>query len=216
MTIDEALDAGTPPIMAIIRGVRPEEAVAIGSALIEAGIRMIEVPFNSPDPTRSIAALADAFGDRAAIGGGTVLTTPKVDALADAGGRFMVSPNTDPAVIAHARDRGLEPLPGFLTPTEAFAAIDAGARQLKLFPGSVLGAAYVSSLRDVLPADVRLWAVGGVGAANLAEFRSRGIFGIGVGGAVYRPGDDAAVVREKAAALVAAWNSYNPGSGECA
>jgi 2-dehydro-3-deoxyphosphogalactonate aldolase len=207
MTIDEALEAGAPPIMAILRGIRPDEAVAVGTALVAAGVRLIEVPFNSPDPAASIAALSGALGGEAAIGGGTILTIAMVDQLADASGRFMVSPNTDPAVIAHARARGLEPLPGFLTPTEAFAAIGAGARQLKVFPGSVLGSAYLSSVRDVLPRDVRLWVVGGVGVANLAEFRARGADGIGVGGSLYRPGDAAATVGEKAAALVAAWGA---------
>ncbi|MFA6124502.1 2-dehydro-3-deoxy-6-phosphogalactonate aldolase [Sphingomonas sp.] len=207
MTIDEALEAGAPPIMAILRGVRPDEAVGIGRALVATGVRLIEVPFNSPEPAASIAALADAIGDEAAIGGGTILTPAMVDQLADAGGRFMVSPNTDPAVIALAAVRGLEPLPGFLTPTEAFAAIGAGARQLKVFPGSVLGSAYLSSLRDVLPREVRLWVVGGVGVANLAEFRARGADGIGVGGSLYKPGDAAATVGKKAAALVSAWQS---------
>jgi 2-dehydro-3-deoxyphosphogalactonate aldolase len=207
MTIDEALDAGAPPIMAIIRGVRPDEALAIGGALIEAGIRLIEVPFNSPAPAKSIAILAEAYGDRAAIGGGTVLTAAMADALADAGGRFMVAPNIDCDVIAHAIAKGLEPFPGFLTPTEAFAAIAAGARNLKLFPGSVFGSTYVSSLRDVLPPDMKLWVVGGVGAANLSGFRARGINGVGVGGAVYKPGSSAEQVSERAGALVAAWNA---------
>jgi len=207
MTIDEVLAAGAPPIMAILRGVRPDEVVGIGRALVDAGVRLIEVPFNSPEPEKSVAALAETIGGEAAIGGGTILTVEMADRLAQAGGRFMVSPNSDPAVIAHALEIGLEALPGFLTPTEAFAATGAGARQLKLFPGSVLGAAYVSSLRDVLPADVRLWAVGGVGVENLAEFRQRGIHGIGVGGALYRPGDDAATVGARAVKLIVGWNA---------
>lgn len=205
MTVDETLDAGAPAIMAILRGVRPDEAVAIGRALVNAGIRLIEVPFNSPDPTDSIAALHQAFGGEASIGGGTVLSVGMVDRLADAGGRFMVSPNTDAAVIAHAVACGIEPMPGFLTPSEAFSAVSAGARRLKLFPGSAFGSAFVSALRDVLPADVTLWAVGGVGVKNLSEWRTRGAEGIGVGGALYRPGDDAATVSERARTLVAAW-----------
>lgn len=207
MTVDEALKNGAPPIMAILRGLRPDEAVDIGKALVDAGICLIEVPFNSPQPAESIARLADALGDRAAIGGGTILTTAMVDTLADAGGRFMVSPNSDSGVIAHAIARGMEAMPGFLTPTEAFAALAAGARRLKLFPGSVLGPAYVSSLRDVLPAGARIWAVGGVGASNISEFRSRGIEGIGVGGALYCPRDAASTVATRAATLVAAWRA---------
>ncbi|RVT44003.1 2-dehydro-3-deoxy-6-phosphogalactonate aldolase [Sphingobium algorifonticola] len=207
MTIDAVLADGAPPVMAILRGVRPDEAVAIGTALVAAGIRLIEVPFNSPEPERSIRALAQALGDVAAIGGGTVLSAEMVDTLVAAGGRFMVSPNSDPAVIACACARGLEAMPGCLTPTEAFAALGAGARRLKLFPGSAFGPAYIGTLRDVLPAGTGLWAVGGVGAANLAEWRARGIDGIGVGGALYRPGDDAATVGARAAALVTAWRA---------
>ncbi|CAN5248545.1 2-dehydro-3-deoxy-6-phosphogalactonate aldolase [soil metagenome] len=205
MTIDEALAMGAPPIMAILRGIRPDEAVAIGSALVDAGIRLIEIPFNSPDPAHSVALMAAALGDQAAIGGGTILSPAMVDQLAEAGGRFMVSPNSDTTVLAHAVARGVEPVPGFLTPTEAFAAIAAGALRLKLFPGSAFGPAYLTTLRDVLPADVGLWAVGGVGVANLSEWRARGVDGIGVGGALYRPGDDAPTVRARAEALVAAW-----------
>lgn len=207
MTLDEALADGALPIMAILRGLKPEEAVAVGEALVEAGVRLIEVPFNSPRPAESIARLVAAIGGRAAIGGGTILTPAMVDALAEAGGRFMVSPNSDAAVIAHAHLAGVEPMPGFLTPTEAFVALGAGARRLKLFPGAVLGPAYVAALRDVLPVDAGIWAVGGVGRDNLADFRARGIEGIGVGGALYRPGDTPATVAAKATALVQAWRA---------
>lgn len=207
MKLQDALDAGAPPIVAILRGIRPEESTAIAEALVEAGIRLIEVPFNSPDPARSIAAMAEAVGTRAAIGGGTVVTDAMAQSLADAGGTFMVSPNIDPAVLKHARELGLDLLPGFLTPTEAFAAIDAGARDLKIFPGSVLGSPYVKAIREVLPAGVRLWAVGGVGAANIAEYRAAGVFGIGAGGSLYRPGDSAADVGAKARELLDAWKA---------
>ncbi|GLI96833.1 2-dehydro-3-deoxy-6-phosphogalactonate aldolase [Sphingobium sp. BS19] len=207
MTIDEALDAGAPPIMAILRGIRPDEAVVIGRALVEAGIRLIEVPFNSPEAGVSIAAMADALGTEAAIGGGTILTVEMVDRLAAAGGRFMVSPNSDPVVIAHAIACAIEAVPGFLTPTEAFTAIGAGAHRLKLFPGSVFKPDYLSALRDVVPGDVGLWVVGGVGAANLAEWRARGAAGVGVGGSLYKPGDDDATVGARARNLVAAWKS---------
>lgn len=205
MTIDEVLDGGAPPIMAILRGLRADEAIAIGRALVDAGVQLIEVPFNSPDAVVSIAAMVEALGGDCAIGGGTVLTPAMVEALAEVGAQFMVSPNSDPTVISHAVARGVEPVPGFLTPTEAFAALHSGARRLKLFPGSAFGAAYLSALRDVLPTDTALWAVGGVGAANLAEWRAKGVDGIGVGGALYRPGDDAVTVAARAAELVAAW-----------
>ncbi|MET0238333.1 MAG: 2-dehydro-3-deoxy-6-phosphogalactonate aldolase [Sphingobium sp.] len=208
MTIDDALDAGAPPIMAILRGIRPHEAATVARALVDAGVRLIEVPFNSPDPDASIAAMVGAVGDAAAIGGGTILTRAMVDRLGRAGGRFMVSPNSDAAVIAHAVDSGIEPVPGFLTPTEAFAAISAGARRLKLFPGSAFAPSYIAALRDVLPADVGLWVVGGVGAANLDVWRAAGVAGIGVGGSLYRPGDDAATVATRAAELVAAWAAW--------
>lgn len=207
MKIEAVLADGAPPIAAILRGIGTSEAVAIGEALVEAGIRLIEVPFNSPDPVGAIGAMAEALGDRAAIGGGTVVTTAQAEALAGVGGTFMVSPNTDPAVIRRSLDLGMEVLPGFLTPSEAFAAIGAGARDLKLFPGSVLGSSYVKAIREVLPAGTRIWAVGGVGAANIAEFRSAGVFGIGVGGSIYKPGHDAATVGASARELVAAWSA---------
>ncbi|WP_225007178.1 MULTISPECIES: 2-dehydro-3-deoxy-6-phosphogalactonate aldolase [Novosphingobium] len=205
MTIDDVLAAGAPPIVAILRGIETREAVAVAEALVDAGVKLIEVPFNSPDPAGSIAAMAQALGDRAAIGGGTVVSPALAETLAQAGGTFMVSPNVDPAVIARSLDLGMDVLPGFLTPTEAFAAIKAGATSLKLFPGSVLGSGYVKAIGEVLPRGTRVWAVGGVGPANVAEFRKAGVFGIGVGGSLYKPGDDAAMVGARARALVEAW-----------
>ncbi|MCH7627219.1 MAG: 2-dehydro-3-deoxy-6-phosphogalactonate aldolase [Proteobacteria bacterium] len=205
MTIDDVLAAGAPPIVAILRGIETREAVAVAEALVDAGVKLIEVPFNSPDPAGSIAAMSQALGDRAAIGGGTVVSPALAETLAQAGGTFMVSPNVDPAVIARSLDLGMDVLPGFLTPTEAFAAIKAGATSLKLFPGSVLGSGYVKAIGEVLPRGTRVWAVGGVGPANVAEFRKAGVFGIGVGGSLYKPGDDAAMVGARARALVEAW-----------
>lgn len=207
MKIADVLAEGTPPIVAILRGIRTHEAAPIATALVEAGIRLIEVPFNSPDPVGSIAAMLQALGDRAAFGGGTVTSIGFAEQLAGAGGTFMVSPNTDAVVIARSLELGLDVLPGFLTPTEAFAAIGAGARDLKLFPGAVLGSGYVKAIREVLPPATRVWAVGGIGAGNLAEFRRAGVFGIGVGSSVYRPGDDATTVGARAQALVAAWHA---------
>lgn len=207
MKVEEVLAEGVPPIVAILRGIRTEEAVDIAASLVEAGVRLIEVPFNSPDPCGSIRAMVKALGDRAAFGGGTVTSTDLAEQLAAAGGTFMVSPNTNAAVIARSLELGMDVLPGFLTPTEAFAALGAGARDLKLFPGSVLGSSYIKAIREVLPAEARIWAVGGVGAANVAEFRAAGVYGIGVGGSLYRPGDDAATVAARAASLVAGWKA---------
>lgn len=207
MKIADVLAEGTPPIVAILRGIGTHEAARIATALVDADIRLIEVPFNSPDPVGSIAAMVQALGDRAAFGGGTVTSIGFAEQLAGAGGTFMVSPNTDTAVIARSLELGVDVLPGFLTPTEAFAAIGAGARDLKLFPGAVLGSGYVKAIREVLPPATRVWAVGGIGAGNLAEFRRAGVFGIGVGSSVYRPGDDATTVGARAQALVAAWHA---------
>ncbi|WP_375187996.1 2-dehydro-3-deoxy-6-phosphogalactonate aldolase [Sphingobium yanoikuyae] len=205
MILDDLLADGAPPIAAILRGVKPEEALDIAAALVEAGIRVIEVPFNSPDPLVSIAAMQQAFGDRALIGGGTVLTVEAVEALAGAGGRIMVTPNTVPEVIARGAELGLELLPGFMTPSEAFRAVEAGARRVKLFPAAQLGPAYVKAVKDVLPKHVGVWAVGGTGADTICDWLAGGCEGIGVGGALYRPGDDALTVRERAVDLVAAW-----------
>ncbi|HEU4651225.1 MAG TPA: 2-dehydro-3-deoxy-6-phosphogalactonate aldolase [Croceibacterium sp.] len=204
MAIDQILDAGAPPIIAILRGVAPAEVVGIGAALIEAGIRMIEVPLNSPEPLVSIARLQAEFGDRVLIGAGTVLDAASVDALAATGAGLVVAPNTDRAVIARALELGLEVVPGFLTPSEAFAAIAAGARKLKLFPASAHGPRYLAALREVLPADVATWAVGGVDAGNAREWLDAGAEGVALGGALYRPGRSAAAVREAAAHAIAA------------
>ncbi|WP_313804822.1 2-dehydro-3-deoxy-6-phosphogalactonate aldolase [Sphingobium sp.] len=205
MTLDDLLAEGAPPICAILRGLRPEEAIDISAALVEAGIRILEVPLNSPDPLRSIGAMQAEFGDRALIGGGTVLSVEAAEGLHGVGGRIMVTPNTDPQVIARGAELGLELLPGFMTPSEAFAAIKAGARRIKLFPAARLGPAYVKAVKDVLPRDVGVWAVGGTGADTIGEWLAGGCEGIGVGSALYRPGDGATLIRERAMELVAAW-----------
>lgn len=207
MTMDELLADGAPPIAAILRGIRPDEALDVAAALVEAGIRILEVPFNSPDPLSSIGAMQQAFGDRAIIGGGTVLSVEAVEQLHGAGGRIMVTPNTNPAVIARGAELGLELLPGFMTPSEAFAAIAAGARRIKLFPAARLGPAYVKAVKDVLPRHVGVWAVGGTGADTIGEWLAGGCEGIGVGGALYRPGDDAALVGTRGRELVTAWKA---------
>lgn len=195
-----------PPLVAILRGLRPDEAEAVGGALVEAGIRLIEVPLNSPEPLDSIGRLARSFGEDSVIGAGTVLTPAAVEAVADAGGRMIVSPNVDATVIQTALGRGLEIIPGFATPTEAFAAAAAGATRLKLFPGSAFGPGYVRAVRDVLPGAVEIWAVGGAGADNLSDWMAAGCSGIGVGGALFRPGDAPQTVNARARALVAAWS----------
>ena len=207
MTIDDLLADGAPPVVAILRGLQPHEAVAVGAALVESGIRIIEVPLNSPDPLASIAALQSAFGGTALIGAGTVLSVEAAEGLHGVGGRIMVTPNTDPSVIARGVQLGLEVMPGFMTPSEAFAAIKAGARRIKLFPAARLGTSYVKAVKDVLPRDVGVWAVGGTDAATIGEWLNAGCEGIGVGGALYRPGDSADQVGEKARQLVTAWKA---------
>lgn len=207
MTIDDLLADGAPPVVAILRGLQPHEAVAVGAALVESGIRIIEVPLNSPDPLASIAALQSAFGDTALIGAGTVLSVEAAEGLHGVGGRIMVTPNTDPSVIARGVQLGLEVMPGFMTPSEAFAAINAGARRIKLFPAARLGTSYVKAVKDVLPRNVGVWAVGGTDAATIGEWLNAGCEGIGVGGALYRPGDSADQVGEKARQLVTAWKA---------
>lgn len=207
MTMDDLLADGAPPIAAILRGIRPDEALDVAAALVEAGIRILEVPFNSPDPLVSIGAMQQAFGDRAMIGGGTVLSVEALEQLHGVGGRIMVTPNTNPAVIARGAELGLDLLPGFMTPSEAFAAIAAGARRIKLFPAARLGPAYVKAIKDVLPKHIGVWAVGGTGADTIGEWLTGGCEGIGVGGALYRAGDDAALVGARGRDLVAAWKA---------
>lgn len=199
-------NAAPPPIVAILRGVKPDEILDIAAALVAAGIKGIEVPLNSPDPLASIEKLCDAFGDQALCGAGTVLSPQAVDEVAGAGGKLIVTPNTDPEVIARAVERKLVAMPGFATPSEAFAAVKAGAKALKLYPASSFGPGHIKAVKDVLPKDILVYAVGGVGAANLEPWRTAGVAGIGVGGELYRPGYTAKEVGERAAALVAAWN----------
>ncbi|MCB1355903.1 MAG: 2-dehydro-3-deoxy-6-phosphogalactonate aldolase [Maritimibacter sp.] len=194
-------------IIAILRGVRPDEVVGIGAALMAAGIDTIEVPLNSPDPLDSISALARALGPRARIGAGTVLEVPQVAAVKAAGGSLIVSPDMNPAVIAATRAAGLASYPGVMTPTEAFAALRAGATGLKLFPGALIGPGGLSAIRAVLPAGTRCWAVGGAGPDNFAAWIAAGAYGFGIGTALYRPGASAQEVGARAGAVVAAYDA---------
>lgn len=194
-------------IIAILRGVTPEAVEGIGAALIDAGIDRIEVPLNSPDPIDSIARLARAFGNVAQIGAGTVLTVEDVAAVAAVGGRMIVSPNTDSAVIRATRAAGLDSFPGVFTPSECLAALAAGATGLKVFPASMMGPEGLKAIRAVLPPGTDVYAVGGVGAADFADWRQAGAAGFGIGSALYKPGDNAAAVAAKARAIVAAWDA---------
>ena len=193
-------------LIAILRGLRPEEAEPIGAALIEAGIDRIEVPLNSPDPFDSISILARAHGEHAQIGAGTVLTIEDVSRVADAGGKLIVSPNANADVIAETKRLGLASYPGVFTATECFAALHAGADGLKIFPAFQMGPKGLKALKDVLPPAAKVYAVGGVGADDFAAWRVAGADGFGIGGALYKPGATASEVSEKAKALVAAYD----------
>jgi 2-dehydro-3-deoxyphosphogalactonate aldolase len=194
----------TAPLVAILRGLRPDEALAIGSALVDAGIGVIEVPLNSPEPLRSIETLAAHLGERALVGAGTVLEAADVARVADAGGGIIVSPSVDAEVIAATAAAGLVSAPGYFTPSEAFAALKAGAHVLKLFPAEGGGPAVVRAHRAVLPATVPVLAVGGITPGSIASWQGSGVDGFGLGSALYRPGQSAAEVGTQARAFVAA------------
>lgn len=192
------------PLVAILRGVKPDEVLAIGEALIEAGIEIIEVPLNSPDPLVSIEALAKRFGDKVLVGAGTVLTVEQVGEVARAGGRIIVSPSTDFDVIAATAAEGLVSAPGYFTPSEAFLALKAGATALKLFPAEAATPAVVRAQRAVLPRDVPLLIVGGVKPDAVGQWFEAGADGFGLGSALYKPGQTAQQVGQQARDFVAA------------
>lgn len=192
------------PLIAILRGVRPDEVMDIAAALDSRGFAIVEVPLNSPDPLASIAALSRAYGDRLLIGAGTVMTEAQVAEIAGAGGRLIVMPHADSRLVRAAKRLGMVAVPGFFTPTEAFAMLEAGADALKLFPAEAASPAVLKAMRAVLPVGTKVLPVGGIDASNMASWRAAGAAGFGIGSAIYKPGDDADAVCRKADALLAA------------
>jgi 2-dehydro-3-deoxyphosphogalactonate aldolase len=190
------------PIVAILRGVKPDEIEGVGDALIEAGITVIEVPLNSPQPFESIARLAARHGHHALVGAGTVLEAADVPRLKEAGGKLVVAPNFDADVVRAAKAAGLASLPGVMTPSEGFAALKAGADGLKLFPAEIIPPAVFKAWRAVFSADCLMLAVGGVGVDNIKVYADAGASGYGIGSALYKPGRPAAEIGKLARALV--------------
>jgi 2-dehydro-3-deoxyphosphogalactonate aldolase len=194
------------PLLAILRGLKPEEALGVGQAIVNAGFHILEVPLNSPDPLRSIQILAEAFPN-ALVGAGTVTTAQQVRDIKAAGGQLIISPHLDDNVVCEAVNLGLISLPGVATPSEAFRAVALGAHGLKLFPAEMISPAVVKSMRAVLPASVRLIPVGGIGIHNMADYRKSGASGFGIGSALFAPGQSAQAVGESAAAFAQAWKA---------
>jgi 2-dehydro-3-deoxyphosphogalactonate aldolase len=195
------------PLVAILRGVTPAKIQGVAEALFSAGFRAIEVPLNSPEPFKSIEILAKQFGDRCLTGAGTVLTAEQADQVASAGGKLMVTPNTNPAVIARGVAKGLTVMPGFYTPSEGFAAIAAGAKYLKLFPASTGGIGHLQAMLAVLPKTIPVYAVGGVGAGNMSEWRKAGAAGFGLGSELFKPDFSDADIAARAQKAVAAFKA---------
>lgn len=209
MTASEAFDQafGQCPLIAILRGITPDEALDIGEALFDAGFRIIEVPLNSPEPFRTIERLARHFAGRAVIGAGTVLTANNVDQVAAAGGTLIVAPNFDHAVVAQASCQGLVAIPGVFTPTETFAALAAGAPAVKLFPAELASPGGIRAMTSVAPEGARILPVGGISPESLATWHAAGAAGFGIGSALYKPGFTADDVRTRAVQFVGAANA---------
>lgn len=203
MKLEDALEACG--IVAILRGVTPDEVIAVSQTLYDAGIRVVEVPLNSPEPFVSIEKLSKTFADKMVVGAGTVLSVQEVNVLKAHGGEISVSPDCNEEVIARAVALGMEPLPGVFTPTEAFAAIHAGAKHLKLFPAEMASPATIKAWKAVLPKHVKIYAVGGVTPENMGDWLSAGASGFGIGSSLYKPGSNLVTVSESAHSLVSAW-----------
>ncbi len=195
------------PIVPIVRGITPKDAIVIAEALLASGLLCVEVPLNSPDALASIAAMRAALDGRMFVGAGTVLTERAVADVAGVGGQFVVSPNTDIGVIAATKRAGMTSLPGFFTPSEAFAALAAGADALKLFPAEAAGSATLKAMMAVLPRGTPVMPVGGVSVESMAEWRLAGAAGFGIGGSIYKPGNGAEVVHERARAFAEGWSA---------
>lgn len=197
----------TRNIIAILRGITPDEALEVAAVLIDAGVTKIEVPLNSPDPISSIARMQKQFGEEALIGAGTVISVSQVAQVAATGARLIVSPNNDPSVIRATKAANMLSFPGIMTPTEVFSALASGADGLKLFPGEVIGPVGLKAMRAVIPQEVPLFAVGGVSAQNMGDWIRSGAAGFGIGSAIYKPGDSTAVIARKAREIVDAWDA---------
>jgi 2-dehydro-3-deoxyphosphogalactonate aldolase len=195
------------PLVAILRGIRPDETPAIIGELLDAEFTAIEIPLNSPDPFTSIEIAVKMAPPEVLVGAGTVLTTEAVDQLHEVGGRLMVTPNTDADVLTRARVRGMVTMPGVFTATEALLAAKCGASSLKFFPASVLGASGITAIRAVLPADLMIAAVGGVSDKNFADYVSAGIYAFGLGSSLYKPGMTAVEIKERARVTIEAYDA---------
>ena len=210
-TLHDRFDAAFAacPLIAILRGIKPDEAEAVGEALVRAGINIIEVPLNSPDPFESIERLAKSLAGRAIVGAGTVLRRSEVDRVAECGGTLIVSPNANTDVIAHTKFLGLVSAPGVFTPTEAFLALDSGADILKLFPGELMPPAGVKAISAVLPKKTRMVLVGGVSETSFAAYSDTPLAGFGFGSSLYKPGTPSAEIESKAKILVREWRNHS-------
>lgn len=199
------------PVIAILRGIGPDEAESIGNALEEAGVTIVEVPLNSPDPLQSIGTLARVFGDRMLIGAGTLTDPAQVTEVASAGGKLIVTPHAELSIVRAAKKAGLFAVPGFFNPTEAFALLQAGADAIKLFPAEVVGPSMLKALKAVLPKDTLVVPVGGVDKLSVGAWIAAGASGFGAGSSIYKPGDDAKTVKQKATVLMDAIRAFNDG-----